>query len=191
MSEAAPEPTKKKGKGKKILLLGGLALLLGGGGAGAALYAGGMIGGGSGEAKADPDKPHLVPRDGVSESEAARYYSPTGDKRVDAAKFEASYYTLEDNFTANLSDGEGFIQVALGVSTYYDERVVENVKKHEMAVRSAILLVLAEQDSITLATPDGKEKLKTGLRKSINDVLKKKEGFGGIDDVHFTSFVIQ
>jgi flagellar FliL protein len=83
------------------------------------------------------------------------------------------------------------VQLSLGVSTFYDERVVEAVKTHEMAVRSAILLVLAEQDAIALSSPQGKEQLKSKLRLAVNDVLKKKEGFGGIDDVYFTTLVIQ
>lgn len=189
MSEAEnPTPPKKKGKGKKILLLTLGILLVGGGGAGAALYAGLISGGHAGPAK--PETPLLVPRDGVSETEAARYYHPTGD-RPDASKFQASYYPLTENFTANLRDGSGFMQVGLGVSTYYDQRVLDAVKLHEMAVRSAILLTISEQDPLLLRSPQGKEKLKTSLRGAINDVLKAKEGFGGIDDVYFTSLVIQ
>lgn len=191
MSETEAPP-KKKGKGKKIILILGGVVLLGGGGAGAALYASnaGLIGGGE-HAPEGPERPHLVPKDGVSETEAARYSSPTGDKRVDGTKFKATYYPLSENFTSNLRDGGGFIQLGLGVSTYYDEQVVENVKLHEMAVRSAILMALSEQDGAALSTPQGREGLKARLRTAINEVLKKKEGFGGIDDVEFTSFVIQ
>lgn len=186
MSDTEKAP-KKKGKGKKVMLLAGVLLLFGGGGAG--LYASqtGLIGGHSPE----PDRPQLVPREGVSEAEAQRYFSPVGDKRPDPAKFQSTYYPLDENFTANLRDGEGFIQVALGVSTFYDERVIENLKRHEMAVRSAILMTLSDQDAMQMSTPRGKEALKVSLRAAVNDVLKKKESFGGIDDVHFTSFVIQ
>lgn len=191
MSETE-NPPKKKGKGKKIfVLLGSLALL--GGGGGAALYASnvGLIGGGGNAAPPEPERPSLVLREGVSESEAARYYSRTGDKRVDGTKFQASYYPLTEQFTSNLRDDSGMVQLGLGVSTFYDESVLENVKLHEMAIRSAVLLVLTEQDSTILATAQGKEALKQRLRAAVNEVLKKKEGFGGIDEVYFTSLVIQ
>src|SRR3712207_1985137 len=128
-------PPKKKKKGK-ILLFAGVLLVLGGGGAAAAYYAGGTALLAASHAKPERDLPKLVLREGVSESEAARYYSPTGEKKVDPSKFQASYDTLGENFTSNLRDGGGFIQVGLGVSTYYDERVIENVKLHQMAVRS-------------------------------------------------------
>jgi flagellar protein FliL len=189
MSDAENPTPKKKGKGKKILLLTIGLLLIGGGGAGAALYAGLISGGNAGPAK--PETPLLVPREGVSESEAARYYHPTGDKRADPTKFQASYYPLADQFTANLRDESGFVQLGLGVSTYYDQRVLDAVKLHEMAVRSAVLLTISEQDPVVIRSPQGKEHLKAALRKSINDVLKSKEGFGGVDDVYFTSLVIQ
>lgn len=188
MSDAAPTPPKKKGKAKKFLLIGIGIAVLAGGGAGAAVFAG-LIGPAQGPVA--PDRPKLVLRDGVSEAEASAYFSPTGDKRPEASKFVASYYPLTETFTANLREGSGFVQVGLGVSTYYDERVLEAVKTHEMAVRSAVLLALSEQDPVSLSSPQGKEALKTRLRAAINDVLKKKEGFGGIDDVYFTSFVVQ
>ncbi len=188
MTEAATTPPKKKGKAKKFLLIGvGLAVLAGGG-AGAAVFAG-LIGPAQGPV--EPDRPKLVLREGVSEADASAYFSPTGDKRPDASKFVASYYPLEENFTSNLQGGTGFVQVGLGVSTFYDERVLEAVKTHEMAIRSAILLSLSEQEAAGLSTPQGKDALKTRLRIAVNDVLKKKEGFGGIDDVYFTSLVIQ
>lgn len=181
--EAAP---KKKGKGRKVLMIVGLVAVLGGGGA-AAAFKGGLLGNHS---AAEENRPQLVLREGVSATEAARFYSPTGDSHPNPSEFQATYYPLEDNFTSNLR-GAGFVQAGIGVSTYYDERVVDNVKKHEMAVRSAILLTLSEQDPNILSTPQGKEGLKSQLRKAVNDVLKKKEGFGGIDDVYFTSLVIQ
>jgi flagellar FliL protein len=187
MSDKEKPPKKKRGK--KLLLMGTGLLLLVGGGAGAAVYAG--VGPFGHHAPTGPDRPHLVPRPGVSEGEAARYASSNGDVRPDPAKFQASYYPLHDNFTANLRDSGQFVQVGLGVSTYYDERVLDAVKLHEMAVRSAILLTLNSANSTTLSTPEGKEQLKDALRKAINDVLKKKEGVGGIDDVYFTSRVVQ
>lgn len=189
MSDTEKAPAKGKGKGKKLLLIGGALLLLGGGGAGAAVYAGVLPFGHRGPT--GPDRPHLVARSGVSEADIARYSSSNGDVRPDPAKFEASYYPLHDNFTANLKDSGQFVQVGLGVSTYYDQRVLDAVKLHEMAVRSAVLLTLNSESAAALSTPEGKEQLKDALRKAINDVLKKKEGFGGIDDVYFTSLVIQ
>ena len=191
MSDTETEkPAKKPGKRKKILLLAVLALIGGGGGVGAALYAGVFDLGGS-SAQVDPDLPQLVLREGVDESFAAKYASALGDGSPDPSKFQATYYPVGESFTVNLRDGEGFVQIGLGVSTFYDERVLANVKQHEMAVRSAMLMTLSQQDMVTISTAQGKLALKRDLRKSVNDVLKARAGFGGIDDIYFTSFVVQ
>ena len=183
-SESEAKPTKRRKVLRLIIALG----LLGGAGAGAALYArdAGLIHFGS-TGPIEPERPHLVPRDDVGEVN----YATKDGRPVNPGQFKASYYSLHDVFTSNLKGSEGFVQLGLGVSTYYDERVLENVKLHEMAVRSAVLMVLADQDPAALATPQGKLALKATLSKAINDVLKAKEGFGGIDDVYFTNFVMQ
>lgn len=179
---AAAPPPKKKKKLLKLLVLAGVVL---GAGGGAAVYAGMVPLGGGGLAK--PDLPELVAKEGVDPID----FSVKGERPIHADQFQATYYPLTEPFTSNLVDDGGFVQVDLGVSTYYDERVVKNVETHEMAIRSAVLMTLAEQNGATLATQAGKTALKAELAKAINGVLKAKEGFGGIDDVYFTSFVMQ
>jgi flagellar FliL protein len=188
-SAAAPAPRKKSGKLKKIAM----AAILLAGTVGGALYAqgAGLISipgmGGGHAAEEDPNQPQLVPRDG----EHPTSFEVVGARPVQADKFQVSYYPIEEKFTSNLRDDGGFIQIGLGVSTYYDERVLQNLERHEMAVRSAVLMQLADQDPLVIATPKGKLALKARLARAVNDVLEEKEGFGGIDDVYFTGFVMQ
>lgn len=192
MSETEqPKPPKKKSKLKKLLLLTFALILIGGGGTGAVLYAtGGLLPGGSAHEE-DPDVPNLVVRDGANPAsvDAAREHARQG--RVDPRLFQATYVPLEGNFTSNLRGGQAFVQIGIGISTYYDERVIENVQKHDMAIRSAILMTLTEQDPQAISTVRGKEALKITLRNAINGVLTNREGFGGIDEVYFTNFVSQ
>jgi flagellar FliL protein len=189
--EAAPPARKKGGKMKKMLILLIGLIVIGGGGFAGGLYAMGM---GpfahEGEAE-DPDTPHLVVREGIPGPEAARARAEARRGHVDPRVFQATYIPLEGNFTSNLRGGSAFVQIGLGVSTYYDQRVVDHLHTHEMAVRSAILLTLAEQDPVALSTLEGKEALKAELKNAINNALTIREGFGGIDDVYFTSFVTQ
>jgi flagellar FliL protein len=167
-----------------------LVLILAAGGGGAfAFYSLGTASGGAEEEHVD--EPELVVREGVSDSraEAARRRARNGSP--DPQVFQATYVPLEGNFTSNLQGGAAFVQIGLGLSTYYDEHVVENVHRHEMAIRSAILLTLSEANPVEITTLSGKEALKAQLKNAINSVLTNREGFGGIDDVYFTSFVTQ
>ncbi|MEP3227121.1 MAG: flagellar basal body-associated FliL family protein [Parasphingorhabdus sp.] len=190
MSESNPEeekPVKKKGK-MKGLIVGLVAIIvLGGGGAAGGYYVAGTMGGEAGEPE-DPNKPKIILKDGtaVSEKEAK-----TAVLDEDDSKFKVTYHQIEQPFTSNLSNSESFAQLSLAISTYYDERVVENVTAHEIAIRSAVLMELGQQDPFELDTSEGKVKLKKKLRGVINATLKEKAGFGGIEDVYFTSMVVQ
>lgn len=186
MSDAAAvmaAPPRKKGGMKKMLMIGAGALVLLGGGAGAGMYAAG--GGHKGPAE-DPHAPKLVLREG---EDAPTHLAPGA--AIDPSKYKATYYTIEQPFTSNLRDSDGFMQLNIGVSTFYDAKVIDALKDNEIPVRSAILMTLADQDAFTLGTPEGKKALQKALAAAINDVLKAKTGYGGIDDVYFTNFIIQ
>jgi flagellar FliL protein len=205
---AAPAPKKKGGLVKKIVMFGVLPLVLIGGGAGAGLWAAGRNGGAH-EKKEDPNRPKLMLKseDGHSgggeggHGEGGEKSNISGGGGVpdtgpepanpDPAQYQATYYAMEQPFTSNLADTDGFLQVGIGVSTFYDMKVIENVKAADMPVRSTILQVLSQQSAEALNTPQGKAELRKQLRDSINQTLKQNEGFGGISDVFFTSFIIQ
>ncbi|WP_448502416.1 flagellar basal body-associated FliL family protein [Sphingomonas sp.] len=179
--EKAEVPKKKGGKMKWIVIGLGV-LVLAGGGVGGGLYATGMIGGGGEEAVAKG--PRLVPK-----SEQVR---AGGDgEKGDGDKYASSYYPLEKEFTSNLRDSVHFIQIGIAVSTPYDASVIENLKTHEIAVRSSVLMALGETDEEQVFTAQGKRALQKRLAAAINDTLKEKEGFGGIGNVYFTNFIVQ
>jgi flagellar FliL protein len=66
-----------------------------------------------------------------------------------------------------------------------------NVEAHQLALRSVILGVISDftEDGVKGAT--GRENLSGALRDAINMKLELLENFGGIEEVHFTSFVLQ
>ena len=71
------------------------------------------------------------------------------------------------------------------------DRVMVNVESHQLALRSEILTIMSEFSSEDISGKEGKNNLAESLRDGINEVLVKVEGFGGIENVHFTSFVVQ
>ena len=105
--------------------------------------------------------------------------------------FVTSYYTFADNFTTNLNKSKQFLQISVGVSTQYDETVIENVEKHQMALRSEVLGVMGTYSVDDIDGKIGRDNLANSIKDAINVKLEDLEGFGGVEGVHFTSFVLQ
>jgi flagellar FliL protein len=106
-------------------------------------------------------------------------------------RFEYTYLQIEREFLVNLSGSKKVMSVQLAVMTHYDERVFENVKKHEFALRSVIMDVMRQTQEADLAKPDFRKDLGAKIRDAINTLLEKYEDFGGIEDVYFTNFIVQ
>ncbi|MDT8760662.1 flagellar basal body-associated FliL family protein [Sphingomonas psychrotolerans] len=197
-------PAPAKGGGKKLIILLGLPIVLLGTGGAAAVY--GMQAGWFSvtPAAAQGSAPRLLPKD---EEKRAALKGEGGDHGDEGAaegghgkptpkgeggdKYASSYYPLEKEFTSNLQDSVHFIQVGVAVSTPYDERVLENIKTHEIAIRSQVLMALGETSEEEAFTAEGKRHIQDRLVKAINAVLKEKEGFGGVSNVYFTNFIVQ
>jgi flagellar FliL protein len=197
MSDSKEDVPKKKGKMGKIVVLAAGFLILVGGGAGAGLYAArsGMVGGGAHE----PDNsPKLIPK---SEQKRAGGEGEGHEGKAEATNepplgkggdpYASNYYAMDKDFTSNLNNSSHFIQVGIAVSTPYDDRVIQNLKTNDIAVRSAILLALGDTTDEQVFTSAGKKQLQARLVSAINGTLKQKEGFGGISNVYFTNFVVQ
>ena len=106
-------------------------------------------------------------------------------------RFENSYMELEKPLVSNLSGSRKVMSVQLAILTHYDERVFQNVKKHEFALRSAALDAMRQTTDSDLTSPDFRKTLAAKLRDEMNKVLEKYEDFGGIEDIFFTSFLVQ
>ena len=61
----------------------------------------------------------------------------------DVEIFQTTYYEFTGTLTTNLKNSRKFLQVGIGVSTQYDETVMENVDSHQLALRSEMLSVLS------------------------------------------------
>lgn len=186
---------EKKTRGKLGLILLGLGMLvLGGGGAAFALVATGMLGGHADrpednrpqlvrKGEADPYRPK---QEGAAGEEAAPEVDGDGGDR-----YRTAYYTFSDDFTSNLKDSDAMVQLSLACSTRYDGRVLQWLKKHELAIRSSLLAILADTPENDVYAIDGKTRLQKRMTDAINRVLIQKEGFGGVDNVYFRNFIIQ
>ena len=185
----------KKGGGMMIKIIGAVLLLGVGGGGAFGLVATGMIGGGAKIAMKEDNRPKLIKK-GQSDSFAPAIKEGEGDggKGADGdggSEYRTLYFSFTDDFTSNLKGTESLVQLSIACSTHRDYRVVLWLKKHELAIRSAMLAVLADTTDDSIQTPQGKESLQRRLTQAINKVLTDDEGFGGVDAVYFKNFIIQ
>ena len=127
------------------------------------------------------------PGDGESSADPDKVYKDTPSTET----FVTSYCTFPDNFTTNLRGSKAFLQISVGVSTQYDETVMENVELHQLALRSEILGVVSEFSVEEIEGKEGRDSLAERIRLAINEKLELLEGFGGVEGVFFTSFVLQ
>lgn len=192
------EAKPKKGKGAIVMVLGALVLVGAGGGGVFALVKAGMIGGHEGEhAEKKESGPKLV-RKGEEDPYAPKAEGKEGEGAGPAevegeggSEFKTSYYNFAEDFTSNLKNSSALVQISLACSTQRDGRVLMWLKKHELAIRSEILVVLADTPEEDVFTPQGKQHLQKRLAGAINKVLIQTEGFGGVDAVYFKSFLVQ
>ena len=129
------------------------------------------------------------------EAENAHNATPEGPSKVkkeaEATRFENTYLQIDKEFMTNITNSKKVMVVQVAVMTHYDSRVFDNVKKHEFAIRSAVLDVMRQSTEADVAKPDFRTELAAKIKVVMNEMLMKYEDFGGIEDVFFTSFVMQ
>jgi len=105
--------------------------------------------------------------------------------------FATIYYEFAGTFTTNLEGSRKMLQIGIAVSTQYDDTVMQNVEAHELGLRSAILNRIGSFTEDQIKGEAGRNMLTESLKEVLNKELEELEGFGGIEKVHFTSFVLQ
>jgi flagellar FliL protein len=151
------------GKKKLIIIIVAALLVIGGAVAGALFF----MGGDDGEAMAE-------------------------EEEVVVEKSNPTYVDLDPPFTVNLDpdDSVGFLQVSIQVLTYNDD-VAADIEKHKPLIRNNLVTLFGKQKSIDLRAPEGKEKLQKAVLEAIQAIVDKSGGGGEVDNVFFTSFVMQ
>ena len=184
--EGEEQPKKKKPILKIILIVLGAIILM------VAVAFGTLFFSGYFEKKAE-----LAAMDKLEELEAAaskaKVEAPSKIKKEapEATRFEKNYLQLDKELMTNITGSKKVMVVQVALMTHYDTRVFDNVKKHEFALRSAMLDVMRQTTEADVAKPDFRKELAAKLKTEVNELLEKFEDFGGIEDVFFTSFVMQ
>ena len=190
MADENTEEKKKGGILKLLMFIGGGILLIGIGlGVGFFLFGG---------KPADPSAEieEIIERK-MKEAEEAKAAEEAAnadpDKKIapEVENFVTTYYEFSGTFTTNLRNSTKFLQVGIGVSTQYDEKVMEVVDSHQLALRSEILSTISDFTEEDISGSEGKKKLSERLIVVLNKKLESLDEFPGIEDVYFTAFILQ
>ena len=189
------EEEKEEKKSSKLIpiiigAVGGIVLLLAGLALGFFLFSSPAA-----DPSAEVDEIIEKNSEGEGEEEGEDDDNSTPDKVAldtpESQVFLTTYYEFPGSFTTNLMNSRKFLQISVGVSTQYDDRVMANVEAHQLALRSEILGTMSEFTEESIQGKAGRQALASSLQEAINTKLEVLENFGGIDEVHFTSFVLQ
>ena len=142
-------------------------------------------------------KAELAAMDKLEELEAAatkaKDEAPAKLKKEapEATRFEKNYFQIDKELMTNITGSKKVMVVQMAVMTHYDTRVFDNIKKHEFSLRSAMLDVMRQTTEAETAKPEFRKELALKLKDVMNSMLEEYEDFGGIEEVMFTSFVMQ
>ena len=104
---------------------------------------------------------------------------------------KAAYFAIDPPLVVNFEDSSAvrFLQISMEVMVR-DPKDMEIVQKNVPLVRNNLLLLMSNRTYQTLMSREGKEKLRQEALAEIRNIVKK-EGGSNVDDLLFTSFVVQ
>jgi flagellar FliL protein len=180
-TEAPPAPAKNSGH-LKLVIIGAVALFVALVGAQvAAPLINSMIAGGS----------HADAPAGEEEAEeAVAQVEPEPEEEVPLGP--ALYTALDPPFVVSFDeeDGARYLQLTLQAMAR-SEKTIAAVKQHAPAIRNSVLFMLSGYELGVLATQAGKEELRKSLLVATNEILAKNGVDDRVEELYFTSLVIQ
>ncbi|PKO64078.1 MAG: flagellar basal body-associated protein FliL [Betaproteobacteria bacterium HGW-Betaproteobacteria-17] len=111
-------------------------------------------------------------------------------KEAKAKPQQPPVYLALDTFTVNLQDGERYMQVDVTLQVA-DQAQADAIKLHMPRVRSRLLALLSSKHAEALATAADKQTLAQEILAEVNQPFNAQAKPQQVDDVLFTSFVIQ
>jgi flagellar FliL protein len=101
------------------------------------------------------------------------------------------YYAIDPPLVVNFEDGSAvrFLQITMEIMAH-DEKAIESVQKNIPLIRNNLLLLMSNRNYQSMMSREGKEKFRQEALTEVRAV-QKKEGSPDVDDVLFTSFVVQ
>jgi flagellar FliL protein len=103
----------------------------------------------------------------------------------------AVYYAIDPPLVVNFEDGSvvRFLQITMEIMAH-DQKILDSVQRNLPMIRNNLLLLMSNRNYQSLMSREGKEKLRGEALAEVRAV-QQKQGGGDVDDLLFTSFVVQ
>jgi len=104
----------------------------------------------------------------------------------------SEYFSFNKPFVVNIMDNKRmrFLQIAMQMKLV-DPTNAADITHHKDAIRHNIIMLLSSQETRGLYSTTGKERLRRSALEEIKNALKGRADHVEIEDVFFTSFIIQ
>ena len=108
---------------------------------------------------------------------------------------EIGYYTLEPDFVTNLAssnprDKLHYVRIQMTLMLF-DEKDATVVAGLNPMIRDAVLSIIAAKDYVSVASSEGRERLRQECRERISSLMQDKLGQDLVRDVLFLSYMYQ
>lgn len=160
-----------KGGKKKLVIIVAVAVLVIGGGVGAFLALGSK----------KPAEGEAGLEEGAAEGEHGGGEGGEGENVV----LPPAVLPLE-TFIVNLQVKGSFLRTTIQLE-FAESELPHTIENDTPKIKDAVIKVLSAKSSSELLTSEGKEKIKTEVRESVNEILGGEE----VTQVYFTEFIIQ
>jgi flagellar protein FliL len=180
--EAPPPPAKKSG-GAMGAIMGGLGTFV------FALLA--VIVGGFINAKLHPLPDLQLDKDGKITAIVPVAPAAGGHGEGGEGGKPSLYFAIDPPLVVNFEDGSvvRFLQISMEIAAH-DQKALDSVQRNIPLIRNNLLLLMSNRNYQSMMSREGKEKLRQEALTEVRAV-QKKAGGGDVDDLLFTSFVVQ
>jgi flagellar protein FliL len=153
------------------------------------LTLGAVVVGGTINAKLHPMPDFKLDKDGRITPVVAS--AAAGEHGEEGAAKSSFYYAIDPPLVVNFEDGSvvRFLQITMEVMGH-DQKAIDSVQKNIPLIRNNLLLLMSNRDYQSMMSREGKEKLRQEALTEIRAV-QKKQGGEDVEDLLFTSFVVQ
>jgi flagellar FliL protein len=157
---------KKSPKKLIIIIIAAVSLLAGGGGA-----------------------TYFFMKGNTFKEEKVEHTAEEDESKVSAEKL---YFEMSKPIVVDFPKGSAVKHGRITISMLVEgAETIAVLKKNEPMIQNNLLMLVGAQDSTALNTLEGKESLRKAMLDDVTSVIKKMAGQGQVDEIFFTSFVMQ